>query len=154
VSKDEIIRELTANPEYKELCKKIRKDGFCDDLHQEILISLLEMPSDRAEKIICLRCYIAKMIYSSFNQYAPFHKTYIKPSEPVDTITETYDPTIDQRAKQIEKMLMGEDEIDRTFFYAYLREGTYRKAAKKIGVDFTTIHKSVQKTRQKIRERL
>ena len=156
--KSKAVIDLLGDPELRGLAKSVCPK-HSDDLIQEIALLLLEMPDDKWRQINeggYLRFYVVRTLLnmatskrSNFaKKYNLFNTTNEVP-EQIDSEGYDYEKELDVRTLEIlvEELYW----YDREVLKLWLKEGSYRKVANKVGIPFKSIGNSVKKSLDTIR---
>lgn len=158
VTKDELLKDISTNKDYKHLCRTMAHE-LSDDLFQEMVLIILQYPAEKIEQIKYPRCFIVKILSNMWNSStSPFYYKYRKrnsyaTTENIPFYEEGSDKWKDTALKKIEQELNGMYWYDRELFKLYMEKGSTRKVQKEIGIHYVSVHNTVHRVKQKLRER-
>lgn len=132
---------------------------LADDLFQEMVLIILQYPSEKIEQVKCPRCFVVKILSNMWNSStSPFFYKYRKRNSDVTSENMPFqdlqnDAWKDIVLKKIEQELNGMYWYDRELFKLYIEKGSARKVQKAAGIHYVSVHNTVHKVKQKLRER-
>lgn len=162
MNRADIISEFVSDPTYKDMCNQIAR-ADADDLYQELVLILLEMPADKLEKVngSCMKCFFYTTAYNQYcSATSPFHKKYRKDATFIhqhrDAILQLMQST-EPDEDLIDKMNMAVkavDWYDSEIMQLYAQHGTLQKVSDLVGIPLKSIHHTVTNTRNLIKKKI
>lgn len=162
MNRHDIVESFISDPEYKSMCSQIA-GADADDLYQELVLILLEMPHDRVEKIneSCIKCFfytVASRQYRSAT--SPFHTKYRKHGEfiskhasDINKFMETTLPD-DDLIRKVGRAVKDVYWYDIRILSLYAEHGTFQKVSDLVGIPLKSIHHTVTNTRKLIKKKI
>lgn len=162
MNRHEIVDAFISDPEYKNMCKQISGDN-ADDLYQELVLILLEMPYEKVEAInaSCIKCFfytVASRQYRSVN--SPFHKKYRKDAQFIQKhgadIMQLMESTApdEELIKKVDRASKDVPWYDIGILSLYAEHGTLQKVSDMVGIPLKSIHHTVTNTRTLIKKKI
>jgi hypothetical protein len=164
----EIINQIAAGREYKDLCKNIAKGHeLYEDLFQELIIILCEYDSVKLEELYAkgqIKWFIVKIIKNQFQSTtSPFYKKY-RAFADRSSDQEVHAPTEEPEDNEVLNLVQCETEkisftdkndwYDTRMFQLYLQEGSLRKLSAKTGISRTAISYAIDNFKKNIYKKL
>ena len=78
MTKAELINKISSDEKYKSICRKLLKgNSLHKDLFQDLMITLLEYPSEKIDRLECPECFVYKILTNMVNSSTSrFHYKY------------------------------------------------------------------------------
>jgi DNA-directed RNA polymerase specialized sigma24 family protein len=162
MNRHEIVNRFIYDPEYKNMCKQIANED-ADDLYQEIVLILLEMPYEKVEAIndTCMKCFFYVVASRQYNSVtSPFHKKYRKEAQFIQKhgadILQLMQSTApdDDLMQKIDRAIKDVQWYDSGILSLYAEHGTLQRVSDMVGIPLKSIHHTVSNTRKLIRKKI
>lgn len=171
--KERIATHIYGDSNFYSGCKAITKNNIelANDLMQETIIRVINKPFEvlktMDEDKKRLQYFFFAIAYKEFNQtrshfYATYRKSITQEmcTTYYSTITESYQPKYDYQYKQATKVINQQLTMPQTsmeFYHAklfelYMEHGSFRKAAKEIGIPAMSVFQGVKQFRDKLKK--
>jgi hypothetical protein len=151
-----IIESLFISREFDSLFAKLYPSEFIEDLKMEVVLILCEFPDDKLLKIYndgSLVHYVKKIIHYSISENGAIRKKYqlkkVSSLSPLLTPDEYAERSAQER---LEEAVFNFYPLlhwrDVAIINLYLKHGTFRSAAKEVGVPYSTLFKMFNETKK------
>lgn len=153
--KEQAAIDLLSDQELHELAQKLC--NCPDDLIQEVVLLLLEMPEEKWQQINeggYLRFYIVRtMMTMATSKRSSFSKLYnLHNHKKVDHEREDYDWDKEDDISLLEILIEELHWYDKEVLKLWLEEGSYRKVGKKVDIPYKSIGNTVNKALDQLRD--
>ena len=153
--KEQAAIDLLSDQELYELAEKLC--NCPDDLIQEVVLLLLEMPEEKWQQINeggYLRFYVVRtMMTMATSKRSSFSKLYdLHNHKKVDHEREDYDWEKEDDIALLETLMDELHWYDREVLKLWLEEGSYRKVGKKVDIPYKSIGNTVNKALEQLRD--
>lgn len=166
VSYEQIIQE--ADLLVLKNCQAISKGSpLANDLRQEVMLVLLELPKERLHNIHengILGYFINRVVKNQFESVtSPFYKKFREKAaieyngqEDSKSITSsgTYNPEIDQKAQEIRDILKKMGTTETLLIKYYIQEGSLHKVSKITGIPYTNLRRYFVWVKEQVKQNL
>lgn len=151
-----------AQKKYFNICRKItRGNSLWNDLYQESILAILELPEKKFAEIKCLECFFIKIADRNWNSStSPFYYKYRKiKTEQLTANVERGEEEGEEEKKEYEisrinKIISDSHWYDRELFNLFLKLGSRRKVALKTGIPETSVKRTIREMKKKIKNSL
>lgn len=164
--KDRIIKGLSYDPYYMELCYK-----YCNghelwrDLYQFIFLTLLEMKDEDFFMIKDYRRYINRMVWLNWiSSNSPFRKMYDFSTIELDDNLIDKEIELDTSDLEVVEQVLnefiaesrkkGQYHWKNKLFEMYVEEGNIREVSRKVGIPYPTVRYNLTQIIDAINERI
>lgn len=155
----EIINQVARDPEYKTICRKFVSSDLYEDLFQELIIILLEKPSDKIEEVYRtggIKWFIIRILQNQTRSNGGFFRENILLSQQNREIFESdaiateqeeddkyYQQIVEfERNKQVFET--SSEWYENELFFIYLEEQSYRAVERATGISRQAVQRSVE----------
>ena len=158
MNRDQIIEEITKNPDYLGICKKFTNGNeIYQDLYQEFILELLELKPQKIEKIYAdgyLKWYCVRMLSNMFHSKTSRFAVKFKDIPKMLYEFEGYNFEKDIFINEVNYILENEYWYDRELLLLYIKVGSYRKLSKLTNIPMQSIFESVTSLKKRINEKI
>lgn len=161
----ELISNLAKDKRFNEAAKKISKGSdYCDDLKQEVLVHLLELPEEKFNIIENLLFYSVRIMLNFYNSstsqfYKKYqhHSKFIFDEDLANTLRELENDEyfdIDKIYEIVEEELNKLYWYDREVFKQYIQVGSYRELEAKTKINKMSLNITSRKVINHLKEKI
>lgn len=162
MNRESIIQTFVSDPEYRKICRQLA-GTYADDLYQELVLVILELPDDKLKKIseTCIKCFYFKLAKHQFHsRNSAFHKKYRRVDEVVrDHASDIVQAAMDNApdSELVEKVSRAMDEVywyDSGILSLYAEKGTLQEVSNCTGIPLKSVYDTVAGARKIIKKKI
>jgi DNA-directed RNA polymerase specialized sigma24 family protein len=162
MNREIIIKTFVSDPDYRKICKQIG-GSFADDLYQELVLVILELPDSKLMKLseTCIKCFYYKLAQHQYcSRNSAFHKKYRKSDEVVrdhasDIIQASMDTAPDpDLIRKVNQALEDVYWYDSSILSLYAEKGTFKEVSDCTGIPLKSVYDTVANTRKIIKKKI
>lgn len=150
---ENLIKKICSDKEIKKTCKKIGGD-LSDDLYQELIIIILEYNKQSLLDIESkgyLNWFIVKILTNQFRSNSSYFSKLYRPKPVLILPDVDYVEQVDNDINFIESELNKVHWYESKLMKEYIKMGSYRKLSAETGIPFTSISRTINKVKDKIK---
>ncbi|ASZ14523.1 RNA polymerase sigma factor [Chitinophaga pendula] len=164
MTKNDIFKTIDKDPRFRKACQLVATESEADDLYQEVVLILLQLPEDKLLQLSgsCLYCYFARIVVHEYcSSRSKYHRKYRKDQLPLNRDTRgvidalySDQPDDENLHDDIASALRQLNERERQMIELYAELGSTRKVSEKTKIPVTTVHTALVNARKVIKSHL
>lgn len=162
MTREQIITQLYNSPDLNNVIKGIDPEHLRDELKQEVILVICELPEDKLLKLHeagHLRFYVWRVITNmAYSSTSKFYRVFRKPHPTIhDNMTEELTEQDNQHIEIINRMCESPETAEwfnGRILKLYAELGTMDKVAKEIGIPKNAIFRAVHTARKMVKSRI